>query len=476
MEVTETSTEGLNREFTVTVPANDLESKLVKRLGEIGASATIPGFRPGKVPANILRKRFGDAVRSEVLEKTINESWQQALKDKRIRPASEPKVEIVTFEEGADLEYKLNVELLPEIKLIDFSSLNLERKVVKVEEEEVDKTLTRLAESRKNFEAISGKRAAKGGDQVVIDFMGTVDGEEFAGGSMTDFELELGSGGFLPGFEDQIMGMKASENKEINISMPDDHPNDQLKGKELEFNVSLKEVREAKSVAVDDELAKANGVENLDALKDAVKEELGREYNQLSRAHLKRVLLDKLSDGHDFEVPESILTGEFESIWKQISDAKERDTLDEDDKGKSEEELKDQYREIAARRVRLGLLISEVGQSNNITVTQEDLNKAMQAEAARLPGHEARVFEYYQNNPEAMQQLQGPIYEDKVIDFIVELANVTEVKTSLEELTREPEEVLKKSKSDKKGSKPSSKKKSKPKASKRPRAKAADKK
>ena len=262
-----------------------------------------------------------------------------------------------------------------------------------------------------------------------------MDGEEFAGGSMTDFELELGGGGFLPGFEDQIAGMKSGTKKEIKVSMPDDHPNDQLKGKELLFDVSLKEVREAKPVLIDDELAKANGLDSIEALKDAVKDELGKEYNQLTRAHLKRSLLDKLSDAHNFEVPDSILSREFEAIWKQISDAKERDTLDEDDKGKSEEELKDQYKEIAARRVRLGLLISEVGQKNNVTVTQDDLNKAMQAEASRLPGHEARVFEYYQNNPEAMQQLQGPIFEDKVVDFIVELSKVTDIETTIEELT-----------------------------------------
>tara|TARA_Y100001934_G_scaffold85106_1_gene105740 strand:+ start:17405 stop:18823 length:1419 start_codon:yes stop_codon:yes gene_type:complete len=472
MEVIETSSEGLNREFTVTVPADDLESKLVSRLDEIGTTATIPGFRPGKVPATILRKRFGEAVRGEVLEKTINESWQKALEDKGIRPAAEPKVEIVTFKEGVDLEYKLNVELLPEIELIDFSTLELERKIVKLSDDEVNKSLQRLAESRKNFKAISGKRASKEGDQVVIDFTGTVDGEEFAGGSMTDFELELGGGGFLPGFEDQIAGMKAGTKKEIKVSMPDDHPNDQLKGKELLFDVSLKEVREAKPVLIDDELAKANGLDNIEALKDAVKEELGKEYNQLTRAHLKRSLLDKLSDAHNFEVPDSILSREFEAIWKQITDAKERDTLDEDDKGKSEEDLKYQYKEIAARRVRLGLLISEVGQKNNVTVTQDDLNKAMQAEASRLPGHEARVFEYYQNNPEAMQQLQGPIFEDKVVDFIVELSKVTDIETTIEELTKASDEP---NKNDGKAKK-SSKKKSKTKTSKSPRSKTANKK
>ena len=321
---------------------------------------------------------------------------------------------------------------------------------------------------------ISGKRASKDGDQVVVDFKGTVGGEEFPGGSMTDFELELGVGGFLPGFEEQITGTKAGGTKVVTVSMPGDHPNDELKGKELVFDVTVKEIREATPVTVDDELAKANGMESLEALKDAVREELGREYGQLSRAHLKRGLLDELSDAHDFELPEGILAGEFDAIWQQVTDAKERDGLDEDDKAKSEDELKARYREIASRRVRLGLLISEVGQSNNITVTQDDLNKAMQAEAARLPGHEARVFEYYQNNPEAMQELQAPIFEDKVVDFIVEMATVTEVETTIEELSRDPDDTTEAAK-DNKTKKGSSKAKSKSKAAKRARAKAADK-
>ena len=474
MQVTETSAEGLKREFTVVVPASDVEAKLVTRLGEIGATVTIPGFRPGKVPAALLRKRYGDAVRGEVLEKTINESWQQALTDEGLKPASEPKVEIVTFEEGADLEYKLDVELMPEIKPVDFSALKLERKVVRVGDDEINQTLQRLAESRKNFEEISGKRASKDGDQVVVDFKGTVGGEEFPGGSMTDFELELGVGGFLPGFEEQITGTKAGDAKVVTVSMPDDHPNDELKGKELIFDVTVKEIREATPVTVDDELAKANGMESLEALKDAVREELGREYGQLSRAHLKRGLLDELSDAHDFELPEGILDGEFDAIWKQVMDAKERDGLDEDDKAKSEDELKERYREIASRRVRLGLLISEVGQSNNITVTQDDLNKAMQVEATRLPGHEARVFEYYQKNPEAMQELQAPIFEDKVVDFIVEMATVTEVETTIEELSRDPDDTTEAA-GDNKTKKGSSKTKSKSKAAKRAGAKAADK-
>lgn len=438
MQVNETSAEGLKREFKVVVPSNDVESSMVARLTEIGNSVSVPGFRPGKVPISLLKKRYGDAVKGEVLERTIQDSWQQALTDKGLRPAAQPKVEIVTFEDGVDLEYTLAVELLPEIEPIDFSKIELDRRVVKVTDEEVAKTLERLAESRRVFEAVDG-RAAEKGDQVVIDFTGKIDGEEFAGGAMNDFELEIGGAAFLPGFDDEIAGMKGGDNKTVKINVADDHPNDQLRGKEVEFDVSVKEVREPKAAAVDDELAKASGMENLDALKEAVVEQLGREYSQLSRAHLKKELLDKLSEEHSFELPQGIVDAEFDGIWKQVLDAKERDGLDPDDKEKSEEELKVNYREIAERRVRLGLLLAEVGRANNISVTQDDLNRAIHAEASRFPGQEARVLEYFQKDANAMQELQAPIFEDKVVDFVIEMAKINEQEVSVEELMRDPD-------------------------------------
>ena len=470
MQVTETTVEGLKREFTVVVPAGDVEDQFVGRLSEIGQTISLPGFRPGKVPVGLLRKRYGDSVRGEVLEKTIQDSWQQALTEKGLRPAAEPKVEIVTFEEGKDLEYKLNVELLPEIKPIDFGSIALERQTVKIEESEVDAALGRMAENRKEFAAVSDGRAAKQGDKVVLDFTGSVDGEAFAGGEVNDFQLELGQGGFIPGFEEQVIGAKGGDKKVIKVNMPDDHPNEELKGKEVTFDVTVKEVQEPAAVAIDEEFAKSLGMETLDALKAAVREQIESEYAQLSRAHLKRALLDQLAEGHDFELPEAILNSEFDAIWKQIQDAKERDTLDEDDKAKSDDELKDRYREIAARRVRLGLLISEIGQSNNITVTQDDLNRAMHKEASRLPGQEAQVLQYFQKNPEAMQELQAPIFEDKVVDFIVEMAKVTEKEVTVEELLRDPDQ-------EEAGDKPAGKKAqggAKGKKGSKPKAKTAD--
>ncbi|MBT5458513.1 MAG: trigger factor [Rhodospirillaceae bacterium] len=474
MEVNGTSAEGLKREFSVVVPANDIESTMVDRLTEIGNSVTIPGFRPGKVPIALLKKRYGDAVKGEVLQQTIQDSWQKALTDKGLRPAAEPKVEIVTFEDGVDLEYKLAVELMPEIKPIDFSTIELERRVAKVSESELDKTLERLAESRRNFEASDG-RAAEHGDQIVVDFVGKIDGEEFPGGTVADFELEIGSDAFLPGFEEPLTGTKGGEQKEVKIQVADDHPNDQLKGKEVVFDVSVKEVREPKPVAIDDELAKANGLDDLEALKNAVREEMDREYVQLSRAHLKKTLLDKLSDAHSFELPEGIVDAEFDGIWKQVLDAKERDALDEDDKDKSEDDLKANYRGIAERRVRLGLLLSEVGQTNNITVTQDDLNRAMHREASRFPGQEARVLEYFQKDQNAMQELQAPIFEEKVVDFVIEMASVTDQEVTVEELMRDPDEAGEEAASDKKA-KGQEGGKSKPKGKSRKSDKTAEKK
>lgn len=440
MQVTETSADGLKREFTVTVPSSDLDTAMNGRLQELGNNVTIPGFRPGKVPMALLKKRYGDAVKGEVLERTIQESWQQALTEKELRPASEPKVEIVTFEDGADLEYKLAVELMPEIDPIDFVSIKMEKLVVPISDEELESSLERIAENRKNFVAVSDGRAAAEGDQVVVDFVGTVDGEEFPGGAVNDFELEIGQGGFLPGFEEKIIGMKAGDRGEIKVDVPEDHPNDELKGKEVTFDVTVKEVREATAVAVDDELAKSVGMEDLDALKAAVREQMEREYGQLSRSVLKRDLLDHLADKISFELPEGIVDGEFETIWQQVMEAKEKDSLDADDKDKSEDELKERYRGIAERRVRLGLLLAEVGRTNNITVTQDDVNRAMHVEAAKFPGHEAAVLEYFQKNENAVQELQAPIFEEKVVDFIVEMATIEEKEVTPEELAKEAQD------------------------------------
>ena len=438
MQVTETSSEGLRREFSVVVPKEDIEGRMNARLTEVGATVNVPGFRPGKVPLTVLKQRYGDAVRGEILEQTIQDTIQKTMDEKELRPAMEPKIDLVTFEDGVDLEYKLTVEVIPEIAPIDFGTIELEKLTAEIPDEDVEQSMKRLAEQQTTFAAEEG-RAAASGDQVVMNFVGKIDGEAFDGGSADGMELELGSGRFIPGFEDQLIGAKAGEKKEVNVTFPDDYQAENLKSKAAVFDVEVTEVRAPAAVEINDEFATSMGADNLDALKGMVRDQIGNEYTQVSRARLKRELLDQLADKADFEVPPGMLDEEFESIWKQLEEAKEKDQLDEDDKGKSDDELRERYREIAARRIRLGLLLSEIGRANNLTVSQDDLNRAMAEQAQRFPGQEAMVMQYYQENQQAMQELQAPIFEEKIIDYILELAKVTERKVTTEELLADPE-------------------------------------
>jgi len=471
MQVTETSADGLKREFTVVVPADDIEKKLSSRLSEIGHSVKVPGFRPGKVPMGLLKKRYGDAVRGEVLEQAVQDSLRETMAERELRPIGEPKIEIVTFEDGADLEYKLALELMPEIPPVDYAAIALERVVAKVGEAEIEDALKRIGESQRRFAPVADGRASRQGDTVVIDFVGRIDGEEFPGGTLNDFEMELTGGGFLPGFVEQVTGTKGGESKTFTVSVPEDHGNEQLRGKDIVFDVTVKEVKEPAPVTVDDEFAKANGLDDLAALKTMVREQLERDYGQISRARLKRALLDRLTEQADFELPQGIVDAEFDQIWKELEAARERGTLDEDDKNLAEDELKARYREIAERRVRLGLLLTEIGRTSNITVSQEDLNRAMHAQASRFPGQEAQFLQYYQKNPEALQELQAPIFEDKVIDFVLEMANVTDREVSPEELMRDPDAEAEESAAEETGK---GKTKSKAKGRSRARAKASD--
>ena len=442
MEVTQTSADGLKREYRISVPAAEIQAKMTGRLNELGQTVTIPGFRPGKVPMGLLKKRFGDAVRGEILEATIQDSTQNAFTDEGLRPAMQPKVDVVKFEDGEDLEYTVALELLPEIEPMDFAKLELERMVVEPTEAAIDEAMGRLAEQRSEFKPVEDGRAAAEGDQVRIDFVGSIDGEEFDGGAAEDFVLQLGSSQFIPGFEEQLTGITAGGEKVVEVKFPDDYAAENLKGKTASFAVTVKEVLGAAPVTVDDAFAESLGMDDLAALNGAVKEQIEREYGQISRARLKRTLLDTLSDSHTFELPPGMVEQEFEAIWGQVKDAKENDKLDEDDKDLSEDDLRTRYTGIAERRVRLGLLLSEVGTANNIQVGQEDLNRAMMEQAQRFPGQESRIFEYFQNNPQAIRELQAPIFEEKVVDFIIEMAQVTDRSVEVEELTAEPEGAI----------------------------------
>ncbi|MGQ0662136.1 MAG: trigger factor [Pseudomonadota bacterium] len=440
MQVTETRNEGLRREFKVVVSADDISTKFDHRLQELGRSVRLPGFRPGKVPMPILKKRFGSSVMGEVLERAVTDSSSQAMSERGLKPALAPKVDITSFAEGADLEYTLAVELLPDIKPMNFADLELERLKVDVSDDEVQKTLERLAADHKQSRKIAAPRPAAKGDILVIDFVGAIDGQEFPGGAGKDHRLELGSGEFVAGFEDQLVGLGVGDKKDIKVTFPTAYVNPALAGKDAVFAIEVKEIHEAVSMALDDGLATAMGVDDLETLKKAVRERTAHDYARLSRARLKRQLLDRLAEKHGFAVPQGMVDLEFAAIWRNLEEERKRGD-DPSLAGKSEDDIKDEFRAIAERRVRLGLLLSEVGRLNNIQVSQEEINRALVAEARRFPGQEKKVVEFYRNNPDALAQLRAPLFEDKVVDFILELAKVGERSVGVAELTREAEDA-----------------------------------
>ena len=437
MQVTETNTEGLKREYKVQISAGDIDEKMTGRLQELGSRVNIPGFRPGKVPMHVLRQRFGKSVMGEVLERAVNDSSSQAMSERGLRPATQPKIEITSFDEGKDLEYTLAVEVLPEIEPMDFSTLALERLTVELEDSAVEETLADLAKAHKTTKPLDTPRKAESGDVLVVDFEGTVDGEAFPGMQAEGHHLDLGSGSFIAGFEEQLIGADVGETREVKVTFPEDYGNDRLAGKEAVFTVKVRNVLASAPAEINDDLAKALGEADLATMKEHIRERLGAEYREIARNRLKRELLDRLAEAHRFSVPEGMVDAEFETIWKQVEEDRERGVVDAGDEAKDEEALKQEYRDIAERRVRLGLLISEVGQRNGIEVTQEEVNRAMMREAQRHPGHEREVFEFFQKTPEALANLRAPIFEDKVVDFVVELAKVSERKVTVEQFRAE---------------------------------------
>jgi trigger factor len=452
MQVTETSNEGLKRAFNVIVPAADIQEKIDARLTQIAQTANMPGFRPGKVPVSLLKKTHGQSIMGEVLEKTVGESSQKVLVDKELRPVAQPKIEIDKFDDGGDLEYSIQLEVFPEITLTDFSKLKLERMKVPADDKQVDEMINQMASGQKDSKPVETNRPISSGDVAVIDFTGSVDGEEFAGGQSEDYGLEIGSGSFIPGFEEQIIGKEVGDEFNVNVTFPNEYAKE-LAGKDAVFAVKIKELRETIPIALDDAFAKKMGAENLEDLKQKLRENQEAELRQYTRIRTKRELLDLLDEKHDFELPEGLIEAEFEAVWHQFDlQRKEHpEKIEEDDKNKSDEELKEDYREISTRRVRLGLLLAEIGRVNKITVSSEEVNRAIMQEAQQHKGQEKEVFDYYKNNPEAMQAMQSPLLEEKVVDFIVELADVKEKSVTIEELMAlpEPEKPKKKKKSSK---------------------------
>ncbi len=439
MQITETLAEGLKHDFRVVVPADDLRAEIDRKLEEYGAGMRLPGFRPGKAPMKILRQRFGRAVEGEILEATINRGAQQAIEERGLKPAVMPQVDMVSDLEnglpaGVDLEYTVSVEALPEIEPVDFGSLELERLEAEPAEETVDEEIGRIAQSAAELTPVEEDRGAREGDILTIDFEGKIDGEAFAGGAAEDYEIELGSDEFIPGFEDQLAGVRAGESRDVEVVFPEDYNAAHLAGKTAVFSVEVKQVRERRTDDPDDELAKRIGFGDLAALRQGVVDRVKGQYADVSRMIVKRNLFDRLEELHDFPLPESMVEREFESIWGEVEKRLEEPDDEEVREGKTDEELRDEYRKVAERRIRLGLLLAEIGRQNNIEVSEEDLQRAMFTQVQRFPGQEQVVLDFYRNNPSALSQFEGPILENKVVDFILELVQVTTRQVSAEEL------------------------------------------
>ncbi|MFT8563363.1 MAG: trigger factor [Acetobacter orientalis] len=439
MQVTETLSEGLKRGFTITIPAADLDAKQEARLKEVAAGLKLPGFRPGKVPVSIARQRYADAVRAEVLEQAVSEALSSTLDERGLRPAGQPKVDLVSGQEqGKDLEFKVETEILPEITVPDLSDLSLTRLKAVAGDEAIDKVVADIAKRQRNFEVVGEVRPSVKGDVLTIDFVGKRDGVAFDGGTAEDVNVELGGEGFIPGFAEQIEGMQPGEEKVITVTFPENYGAEELAGKEATFDIKVKALKKAVDAPIDDELAKKLGFETLEQLRDLVRKQVEGEYEQLTRLRIKRDLLDALAAKTNFEAPEGMVDAEFNQIWQRVEADRKAGELDEEDQGKDEETLRADYRKIAERRVKLGLLLAEIGRKNAITVTNDELGRAMRAEAMRYQGQEQQVFEFFQKNPQAVESLRGPIFENKVVDYLIELAKVEDKEVTPEELSDIP--------------------------------------
>ena len=426
MRIAETLNEGLKRAYRLTIPAKDFNARIDKHLATAAQQIRMPGFRPGKVPANLVRKMHGPAVTGQALEEAANEGVQQLVAKEKLRPAMQPKVEIDDYQEGLDLSLKVEVEVLPAITAPPAEGIELEKLTVVADDAAMTTALQRFADQQKSFEAAAKDYAAKTGDIVVMDYLGTVDGEAFDGGKGEGMQIELGSGRLIPGFEDQLVGAKANEQRTVKVKFPDDYNVAYLKGRDAQFDVTVTEVRTPKLVALDDELAKNLGLENLQQLKDILKDQIEAELGGLTRTHMKRKLLDYLAASNTFEVPPSMVDAEFEQIWQQLEQEVGQEADVEAAKAELEKD-RDEYRRIAERRVRLGLLLSEIGQTNKIEVSQAEMNRLIAQEVSRYPDNQRQqAMQFFQQNAMAAAQLRAPLYEDKVVDFLLGKAAVTE--------------------------------------------------
>ena len=440
MQITETSADGLKREFQIVIAAQEIDAKVQVKLDELSRTIKLPGFRPGKVPAKVVAQRYRASVVQDVVEHEIRDGARQATTERGLRPALQPNFDVPPYVDGQDLAFTLSVEIMPDIEPGDFSAIELERPVAEVDERAIATMLEGLANFAKSSEPVTDDRGAAEGDVVVIDFDGTVDGVAKDGMKAEGHELTLGEKSFLPDFENGLIGAKAGEHRRLEVGFPAGYQAAELAGKTAIFEVDVKELRRAVPAAIDDALAQRFGLDNLAALQDSARARLTTEYTTISRRRAKRVLLDKLAEIHSFPVPPTMVDAEFEAVWNQWQSEKQAGRIPAAEAARDEEEVKAEYRAIAERRVRLGLLLSEVGRRNDIKVTQEELNRALVAEARRYPGHEREVLDLFRKNEEAVERLRAPLYEEKTIDFILELVRVTDRTVSIEELRKDPDE------------------------------------
>ncbi|KQT04368.1 MULTISPECIES: trigger factor [unclassified Bradyrhizobium] len=445
MQVTETLSEGLKHEFKISVPASDLDAKAGAKLVDLKDKVRINGFRPGKVPVAHLKKVYGRSVMAETIDQTIRDTNTQLFSERGFRLATEPKITMPTEQKDVeellsgktDLTYTVAIEVVPAIALADFKSFQVEKPVADVTDADVDDAIKRIADSNRTYAAKGEGAKAESGDRVTINFKGSINGEVFEGGTGEGIQVVIGSNTFIPGFEEQLIGIGANETRTLKVSFPKNYMNEKLAGQPAEFETTATLIEAPQDLAIDDEFAKSLGLESLDKLKEAARERLTAEFATATRQRVKRALLDRLDEAHRFEAPPSLVDEEFNLMWNSVKaemDSAGKTFADEDT---TEDKAKEEYRKIADRRVRLGLVLSEIGEKNKITVTDDEVGRAVIERARSMPGREKEVWDFYRNNAQALAQLRAPIYEDKVVDFILELANVTEKKVSREDLYKD---------------------------------------
>jgi trigger factor len=448
MQVTETLAEGLKHEFQISVPASDLDAKADARLVDLKGKVRLNGFRPGKVPVSHLKKVYGRSVMAETIDQTIRDTNSQIFTERGFRLATEPKITMPTEEKAvediltgkSDLTYTVSIEVVPTIQLADFKSFSVEKPVAVVTDADIDEAIKRIADQNRAYAAKGEGAKAENGDRVTISFKGTINGTSFDGGTGENIQVTIGSNSFIPGFEEQLLGIAAGDTRNLKVSFPKNYASEKLAGQPAEFETTATSIEAPQATEINDEFAKTLGLESLDKLKEAARERLTAEFAGATRQRVKRMLLDRLDESHRFEAPPSLVEEEFNLMWNSIKAEMESSGKTFADEDTTEEAAKVEYRAIADRRVRLGLVLSEIGEKNKITVTDDEVSRAVIERARQMPGREKEVWDYYRNNANALAQLRAPIYEDKVVDFILELANVTEKRVTREDLYKDDEE------------------------------------